>query len=508
MKRVIITIVSVFAFGFGLKAQDLNEVNRSASNNHEHYGWSMAMDENWLVIGSPHSETDDGADAGKVIIYQKDGDGWAEFQVLVDADGNSFQNFGFSVDMQATVLVIGAIGTFQHGPFTGRAYVYEFDGSQWTLTNSIEAPDGAAGQYFGHDVATNGNRIVVGAIKADGAETGSGAVYDFGKAGSAWTFGNKLMADDGKTNDNFGYAVDINDAGKVVVGAPNQTDFIDKSGAAYVFSFDGNTHSQMTRLKAFNRTEKDFLGTSVAINNNHVVAGAFLADGFTNNTGAAFYFTEENGNWVEKQQIANLGSELNDYFGKSIAMSDYRLFIGAPKANTETGFDVGRGYYYELEGGLWQLKQVFEDPEATDHNYFGASVVLSDFGLGISARMDDVNGQDGGAVYTAGLGEVTSVEEEIKLDKAIELLTFPNPTQQLVTIRYRLLKASRVAVEVFDNSGTPIKELLSERIQQAGDQELQWNLSAWDGSTVANGLYFYKLVIDGNTITRKIIVSR
>ena len=508
MKRAFITFFAIVFFGIGLNAQDLGEVGRSASNEHEHFGWSMAMDENWLIVGSPHSETAAGLDAGKVVIYQKNGDGWDEFQVLVDAEGNTFQNYGFSIDMHSSVLVVGSIGTFQNGPFTGRAYVYEFNGTNWELTNSLEAPDGSGGQYFGHSVATNGNRIIVGAIKADGAEPMSGAVYDFEKADGLWGYRGKLIATDGVTNDNFGFAVDINDEDKVVVGAPNQTDIIDKSGAAYIFEFDGSEHQQTAKLKAFNRTRKDFLGSSVAINRDDVVAGAFLADGFSNNTGSVYYFTQDGDRWIEAQQVAYEGSQLNDYYGKAVAMSDFRLFIGAPKANAGTSNDVGRGYYYEKEGGIWVLKQIFEDPDGSRHNFFGSSVAVSDFGLGISARLYDGRAQDGGAVYTAGLGEVTSLEEEIPLDKAIELINYPNPTQNQVTIRYKLLKASRVAVEVFDGNGLSIKELLPETIQQPGNQELEWNLSAWDGSRVANGIYFYKLAIDGNVVTRKIIVTR
>lgn len=509
MRKVTAILFLAFSLGQGLNGQELTELARSASNDHEHYGWSMAMDENWLVVGTPHSTTNAGADAGKVIVYQKNGDDWDEFQVLADAEGNTFQNYGFSVDMKSSVLVVGAIGTFQQGPFTGKALVYEFDGTDWQLTNAIQASDAGAGNYFGHSVATNGTRIVVGAIKANGKEDASGAAYDFTKVNGVWTFANKLVADDGVANDNFGYSVDINDDNVVVVGSPNQSDFIDKSGAAYVFSTDGTVYTQTSKLKAFGRTEKDFLGTSVAINRNDIVAGAFLADGLSNNAGSVYYFRNEEDTWKEIQEVVYADGALNDYFGKSVAMSDFRLVVGAPKVNVNGNLDVGQSYYYEKEGGLWVLKQVLDDPEGTAHNYFGATVIVTDLNLAISARMDDVNRQDGGTVYAANLPEVvTGLEEDIMLEQVIELKTYPNPTQQEVNIRYRLLKSSRVAIKVFDNSGTPVKELLSETIQPAGDQELQWNLSAYDGSRVASGLYFYKLSIDGNVFTRKIVVSR
>ena len=508
MKKFIISLFSLVIFSIGLTAQDLNEVERASNNEHEHFGWDMALDGDWLVIGSPHSETDGGADAGRVLVYQRNGDGWDETQELTDADGNAFQNFGFSIDISGDVLVVGAIGTFQHGPFTGRAYVYELTEGMWQLATSLEAEDGAPGTYFGHSVATNGDRIVVGAMKADGTVAQSGAVYDFERVNGAWAFANKLTPDDGVMNDNFGFSVDISEQNTVVVGAPNQADFLEQSGAAYIFEYDGTAYAQTARLKAFNRTERDFLGTAVSISGTDVVAGAFLADGFSNNTGSVYFFSGENGQWLEKQQIAYQGSGLNDYFGKTLDISPLRLVIGAPKANSSTATDVGQSYYYVKDGDTWSLRQVLDDPEASDHNFFGASVAISDFDLAVSARMDDAHGNDGGTVYAAGLGQVTSTEDEIVLDRAIELVNYPNPTQQQVTISYKLFKASRVALEVFDNSGQPIKQLLPEAIQQAGNQQVEWNLTSWNGSRVTNGLYFYKLSIDGAVITRKIIVSR
>lgn len=507
MKRVLFTVIALVSafYSFG---QELDEITRPTANSHEHYGWTMAMDETWLAVGSPHSETSAGADAGKVIVYQRNGDSWEQFQVLTDTEGNAFQNFGFSVDLASGVMVVGAIGTFQYGPFTGRAYVYEFDGSTWHLSSQLKAPDGAAGAYFGHDVATNGDRIVVGAIKANGENEQSGVVYDFAKVNDAWTFGARITSTDGEKHDNFGYSVDISADNRVVVGAPNQNDFIDKSGAAYVFEFDGTGYTEVTKLKAFGRTVRDFLGTSVAIHGHDVVAGAFLADGYSNNTGMVSFFSDESGSWKEVQQLAHEQSELNDYFGRTLALSLNRLFIGAPKANGASGNDVGRGYYYEKDNNSWVLRQVLEDPEADSHNYFGASVALSDFGLAVSARMDDRHNTDGGAVYTADLGVVTGLEDPVQLDKSIELVNYPNPTQQEVNIRYRLVKASTVAVEVFDSNGQPIKALLEEGIQQAGDQYLRWDLTSVGGHQVPNGLYLYRLSIDGHMITRKIVVSR
>lgn len=506
MKKIFLLSIGLLVFST-LNGQDLTEVQRSASNEHEHFGWTMAMDEQWLVVGSPHSETSVGVDAGKIIIYQKDGDTWSEFQVIEDEGGSVFDNFGFSIDLSSGVLVVGAIGTFQEGPFTGEAFVYEYDGTSWSLVNALESAEPLPGHFFGHAVATNGNKIVVSAIKDKGATDRTGAVYVYEKSNDVWGLTETLTADDGKLNDNFGYDVDININGRIVVGAPNQTDFIDKSGAVYVYDPSESGYVQTTKLKAFDRTEKDYFGTSVAINKNDIVVGAYLADGAADNSGAAYFFRLEDESWIEKQQLFDAGGKLNDYFGRSLDMSDFRLVIGAPKVNGVSGFDVGQGYFYEKQGQTWVLQQVLEDPNASDHNYFGTSLAVTDFDLAIGSKLHDGAHQDGGAVYASSLGEVLS-SEEIELDELISLKNFPNPTQQEVTIRYRLLKASKVALEIIDQSGRPVNKLLEETVQPPGDQELKWYLNTQSGANVADGVYLYKLSIDGNVFTRRIIVAR
>ncbi len=505
MKNLIITAILV-SLTFSVTAQEVSEIDYSGGNNHEHYGWTLAIDEEWLAVGSPHTTTDSGEDAGKVVIYRKSGNAWQSFQEIVDADGNAFQNFGFSVDVKGSVLVVGAIGSFEEGPFTGRAHVYEFDGTEWTLSTVLSASDASAADYFGHSVTTNGTSIVIGAIKADGIQSESGAAYVFEKSGDNWVEVEKLEASDGKSQDNFGYDIDINASGVIVVGSPNQTDLVSKSGAAYLFEGSEGNFAEIIKLKASNRTEKDYFGSSVAINGSDVVVGAYLADGFTNNSGAVYYFSVDNGVWNEQQQISYSEGELNDYFGRHLEMADFRLVVGAPKANIDDKLDVGRLFYYENEGGSWRLKQVIDEPESTSHNFFGASVAVSNTDLSVGARMNDSDNRDGGAVYTATLGVVTS-NDEIVLDRTLGLINFPNPAQQEVTIRYRLHKPSRVAIEIFDTNGNPIREVLDETIQPPGQKEVNWNLKSYDGSRVAAGLYLYKLSIDGNVFTKKIIVK-
>lgn len=505
MKQVILILLAFISVQC-LKAQDLTLVNRTTSNEHEHYGWALAMDETWLIVGSPHSETTAGKDAGKVIIYEKENGSWVEFQTLIDDEGNAFQNFGFSVGLSNGVLVVGAIGTFQEGPFSGQAMVYEYDGTTWNLITRIAASDAAPGAHFGHSVTTNGNIVAVSAIKADGNEEKSGAVYTYQKSGNDWSFQAKLIANDGATNDNFGYDIDMNGNGRLVVGAPNQGDLFVKSGAAYVFEPNESGYEESEQLKVLLRSEKDYMGTSVAISNNDIVVGAYLADGIENNAGLVYFFRLEDESWNMKQAIFNPSGKLNDYFGRNVDISPFRLIIGSPKINNGDDLDAGQSFYFEKEGQEWVLKQALSEPSPAANNYMGSAVAITDFDLATGSRLNDGLQNDGGAVYTSGLGEVLS-NDEINLTKAISVTNYPNPTRSDVSIAYQLRKPSTVAVDLFDANGKPIKVLLEATLQSPGRQELTWDLTNNQGSRVSEGLYLYKLTIDGNVFTRKILVS-
>jgi len=507
MNKLKYTLI-LLVFTTSLLGQDLSQVDRSASNSHEHFGWDMALTDQWMVVGSPHSTTGAGEDAGKVLIYQKIDGQWVEFQTLIDPDGNAFYNYGFSIDMSENQIVIGAIGSFNFGPFSGEVFVYSLDQGQWVLNQILVASDGSAGDHFGHDVAIANNRIVVGSLYGNGQADESGAAYVFENVEGVWTEREKLVAADGALNDNFGFSVDVSDQGKVLIGAPNHSGIHEMDGAAYLFEDGGDGYLQSAILKQNEPSRRDYFGTSVALTEDDILVGAFLADGFSNNTGAAYFFNKVNGDWTQVQKLANEDSELNDYFARYLTMTNDRLLIGAPKANAESGYDVGRAYYYEISNGRWILNQVLEDPDGSEHNYFGSSVALSSFGLGISARMHDGEAYDGGAVYTSTLGRVTSNESKINLERSISLINYPNPAPEEIRIQFELLGPAAVSINIFDSNAKPVKVLLSESMLDAGKQEFIWDLRSSSGQQVANGIYLYRLTIDGNTITRKLIVNQ
>lgn len=95
----------------------------------------------------------------------------------------------------------------------------------------------------------------------------------------------------------------------------------------------------------------------------------------------------------------------------------------------------------------------------------------------------------------------TSINEK-EPGKAFELhQNMPNPFNTSTTISYSIEEAASVNLSVYDMNGRLIETLVSA-YQETGDYQVEW-----DASTRDNGIYIYKLTVDGMTATAKMILQ-
>jgi hypothetical protein len=79
---------------------------------------------------------------------------------------------------------------------------------------------------------------------------------------------------------------------------------------------------------------------------------------------------------------------------------------------------------------------------------------------------------------------------------------YPNPFNPSTTIAFELNKQAKVKLAVFDIIGRQVATLF-DGITTVGQHEI-----IFDGSGLASGLYFCRLMVDGNTQTRKMILLK
>ncbi|MDH3713938.1 MAG: hypothetical protein OET44_08845 [Gammaproteobacteria bacterium] len=133
---------------------------------------------------------------------------------------------------------------------------------------------------------------------------------------------------------------------------------------------------------------------AVALDDNYVLIGARFDDTQGFSVGQAYLFEVATGDLV--RTFNDPTPSRQDYFGNSVALDGNHVLIGANRDDTQ-GIDVGQAYLFDATTG--DLLQVFNDPTPTEGDWFGRSVAIDDSRVLIGARHDDTRGLDVGQAY-------------------------------------------------------------------------------------------------------------
>ena len=99
-----------------------------------------------------------------------------------------------------------------------------------------------------------------------------------------------------------------------------------------------------------------------------------------------------------------------------------------------------------------------------------------------------------------------SSTEDISLSSNYHLANTPNPFTGETTISFSLNteNTESAEVEIYNVKGQLVKQLAITNYELGNDQEIIWN-----ANNFASGVYFYKLVVDGNPVdTKKMILLK
>ncbi len=351
---------------------------------YDNFGISVAVDGDTVVVGAPGNDGA-GADSGSVYVFVKPTGGWVtstETAKLTAYDGAALDYFGYSVAVDGDTVLVGAYlddDEENDSEDSGSAYVFtkpnssggwaDWDPMEDTETAKLTASDGADDDWFGVSVALDGNTAVIGASGDDDKGIDSGSVYVFVKPSGAWAGGNetdKLTADDGEAQDNFGYsvAVDVDtvevsgaevEVATVVVGAyqhdpidplsdPDSPLYLLDAGAAYVFTRDsGGVWDGGEKLTADDGDALDYFGYSVAVAVDTVVVGAYGDDDNGSASGSAYVFTRDtkgtvdtsDDTWIQTKRLTPEEPEAGDRFGYAVAVDTaaHTALVGAGSAH-------------------------------------------------------------------------------------------------------------------------------------------------------------------------------
>ena len=85
---------------------------------------------------------------------------------------------------------------------------------------------------------------------------------------------------------------------------------------------------------------------------------------------------------------------------------------------------------------------------------------------------------------------------------------YPNPFNASTSIYYQLDSPGSASLEVFNILGQSVRKLVDGETQPAGLYHVVWDGTDESGQIVSSGMYFYRLVTDGQTVCRKMVLLK
>jgi len=343
--------------------------------------FSLSADGNTLAVGAVDNsgatgingdESDSTApDSGAVYLYRFNGDTWGRQAYIKASNTGTDDSFGYrsiALSADGNTLVVGAhredssaVGingdqSDNSADGSGAAYLFRFDGNDWSQQAYIKASNTVNSDDFGFSVAlsADGNTLVVGAPDQDSCATGvNGDQHDI-----ACTF----------LQSNF-------------------EDF----GAAYLFRFDGEDWSQQAFIKGQIQPHQSFGkklalsadGNSLAVSEpsglSDTLSGArvFRFDG-TDWYQEAYFFTGDYGDPASSSDFARAISLSADGDTLALGSGDDSSATGINGDPTKGGaYDSGAVHLFRFDGISWVYKAYVKAPNPEEGDAFGGSVALS-----------------------------------------------------------------------------------------------------------------------------------
>lgn len=318
------------------------EVLAGDGGSNDWFGYSIAADANRLVVGAPRHDSA-GSNAGAAYVYVFDGSVWSFEQKLTATHPTANGDFGWAVAISGDTIVIGAPrADHLASSEQGSAHVFTLAAGNWTETMELSGFDSVEGDWFGTEVAIDGDLLTCSAENADATYPYSGAIYAYRKTAGSWAHEHKITTTE--PGGTFGHRVDI-EGDRLVVGMPYGG--VAAAGVAIVYERVGGAWDSGFTCTVPYGASLDQVGTDVALSGDRFVAGAIFDWSWNDWSGSAYVFEKQGAAWVGTHRLISSDGRRDDIFGISVDFEDARVACGSPSWNSIEG-PHERAYVYDL----------------------------------------------------------------------------------------------------------------------------------------------------------------
>ena len=325
-------------------------------------------------------------------------------------EGITEDAFGAAVVTSGNTVVVGAPDRDDLGlGNSGAVYIFVNDNGVWNLEQKLLAKDGGVNDNFGFSLALEGDRLLIGSRRGGGGGAPqSGAVYVYERSGKVWNRTAKLDPTNTGFEDYFGYAVALYQD-VALVGAPQADNAGVKSGAAFLYRFDGISWALEKKFTPESGTDSDFYGGAVAL---LPPTGAFsvtaLVGSWDDNDspgdyeGAVYAYVDPDPvsgqPWGLQAKLVASDQTAGDTFSFSLSAVGQRAFIGAPFRG-DVCENAGAVYVFNRHSGIWCEEAIITPYDKNAGQLFGYAVSAWDETVLIGSSYDDDGGDYSGSAY-------------------------------------------------------------------------------------------------------------
>lgn len=301
------------------------------------------------------------------------------------------RTFGSAAAIENNTLVVGAARADVNGKqYQGAAYVFERIDDEWQQRAQLLAPNGAAEDYFGTQVAIEGDTISISAPRENvsGLER-AGAVHVFRNIENEWQHVARVTAEDPQAFDRFGQQLAMDDGTIMVSKLSEASATVRPEGAVYFFSYETERAQWRQVTKCLPPPEYGpVYGNSIATDNGIAVASLM-------NDGLVMMYAREDSVWRERGRLQlPQGAGDPPAMITQVALEGDTVIAGAPmQAAAEEGGANGRVFVLETEqraGEPAAVQNVVElaspDPESVQ---YGWTLQLHGNVLAVMPQYDD-----------------------------------------------------------------------------------------------------------------------
>ncbi|MHC4944232.1 MAG: hypothetical protein ACYTG7_14555 [Planctomycetota bacterium] len=256
-------------------------------------GTAADIDEDILVAGAPFEDNSLGTGVGNAYVFERDRDGqWEYVEKLTPDFASADAGFGMAIDVDEDHAIVGApyLGSEL---IAGSAFIFIRAGENgWFQRHELQSPTSEGQDRFGSGVGLLGDLAAVGSPR-DGTPPDSGTAYghvttfldsyEIKAQLGGWYSVEEFTAPNPKPEDRFGGAVLLQND-RLLVGATNSAG----KGAAYLYGLVENETRFIAKITAPEGDETDLFGSSLAMDEDTIVVGAYMQDVFAEDDGAVY----------------------------------------------------------------------------------------------------------------------------------------------------------------------------------------------------------------------------